>query len=151
MIICGVTMLERSDWVTGMGPVVRAPPLAARPLFPLVKSDMDAFSSARSGVRGYGWRMASSSTKRMADAVRWEIRRAGCGSNLLGSRARRASKGLRFWCGLSVAKRTERCGGCGGAGSTGGGGVRYRCRASSRRGVRRRLCTALPSELEARE
>lgn len=42
-----------------------------------MRSDMAAFSSTVSGVKAYGVRIASSSTKRMADAVRCEMRRAG--------------------------------------------------------------------------
>lgn len=64
---------------TGTGPaVVRAPLLAARPL-PPNKSDIEAFSSARSGVKVFGVRIASSSAYSIADAVRREMRRAGCG------------------------------------------------------------------------
>jgi hypothetical protein len=75
MIICGVRMFDRSACVTGVGPpVVRAPPLAGRLA---MRSDMAAFSSTVSGVKAYGARMASSSTKRMADAVRREMRSAG--------------------------------------------------------------------------
>lgn len=75
MIICGVRMFDRSACVTGVGPpVVRAPPLAGRLA---IRSDIVAFSSTVSGVKAYGMRIASSSTKRIADAVRREMRRAG--------------------------------------------------------------------------
>lgn len=68
-------MFDRSAWVTGVGPpVVRAPPLAG---LLAMRSDMAAFSSTVSGVKAYGARMASSKTKRMADAVRREMRSAG--------------------------------------------------------------------------
>ena len=60
---------------TGTGPLVRAPPLLlARPP---PRSDICAFSSANSGVKGCGLRMASSRVKRMAARVRLEMRRAG--------------------------------------------------------------------------
>ena len=90
MIICGVRMLDRSAWVTGVGPpVVRAPPLAGRLA---MRSDMAAFSSTVSGVNAYGTRMASSSTKRIAEAVRREMRSAGCGSKRAGSRGWEAAR-----------------------------------------------------------
>jgi hypothetical protein len=90
MIICGVRMLARSA-VTGTGPpVVRAPPLAARPP---VRSLMDAFSSTRSGVKVWGTRIPSSSTKRIADAVRLEMRREGWGSKNSGFRDSERARG----------------------------------------------------------
>jgi hypothetical protein len=104
MIICGVRMVERSAWVTGTGPP-RAPPLAARPA---VRSLMSAFSSTRSGVNEYGTRIASSRTKRMADAVRREMRRAGCGSNSSGLRESERARG-RYVDGSSCSNRTRRC------------------------------------------
>jgi hypothetical protein len=76
MMVVGGRMLARSACVTGTGPaVVRAPPLAARPL--PARSAMGAFSSTGSGVNEYGTRMASSMTKWMAEAVRREMWSAG--------------------------------------------------------------------------
>ena len=60
---------------TGTGPPVRAPPLVARPP---PSSDMSASSSARSGVNGCGFRIASSRANVIADLVRLEMRVAGC-------------------------------------------------------------------------
>lgn len=77
-------------------------------------------------------RMASSRTKRMADAVRREIRRAGC--------AGRGRGGL--------SKRTRGGGGCAVESKDEDGG---RGRRSSKFGVRRKLYAALPEELDARE
>lgn len=64
---------------TGTGPAVRAPPLLARP----PKSDICAFSSNSSMVKGLGLRIASSSAYRIAECVRREMRRAGCGVEVL--------------------------------------------------------------------
>lgn len=89
MIICGVRMPERSGCVTGTGPP-RAPPLAARPP---VRSLMCAFSSIRSGVNEYGTRIASSRTNLMAEAVRREMQRAGCGSKYSGLRESDRARG----------------------------------------------------------
>lgn len=89
MIICGVRMPERSGCVTGTGPP-RAPPLAARPP---VRSLMCAFSSIRSGVNEYGTRIASSRTNLIAEAVRREMRRAGCGSKYSGLRESDRARG----------------------------------------------------------
>jgi hypothetical protein len=62
---------------TAMGPAAARPPLlAARDP---ATSDMGAFSSSTTGVKGWGARMASSSAYRIALAVRRETRRAGCG------------------------------------------------------------------------
>jgi len=104
MIICGVRICDRSACVTGTGPpVVRAPPLAARPL---VRSLMSSFSSTRSGVNEYGTRMASSRTNLTAEAVRREMRRAGWGSKSSGLRVRERARGPESDC--ESAKRTRR-------------------------------------------
>ena len=106
MIICGVRMFDRSACVTGVGPpVVRAPPFAGRLA---MSSDIAAFSSTVSGVKAYGVRIASSSTKRIADAVRREMRRAGWGSKREGSRDWDAARGRGAGREPSE-KRTRRC------------------------------------------
>lgn len=74
----GVRTRSLGFWGTGIGPaVVREPPFCARPLVtggaPLVRSAIDAASSAVTGVKEYGVRMASSSAKSMAEAVRLEM------------------------------------------------------------------------------
>lgn len=66
---------------TGTGPDAdRDPPLRARPLPPaagigppVTRSDIEACSSSKSGVNGNGFRIASSSANRIAEAVRREI------------------------------------------------------------------------------
>jgi hypothetical protein len=138
MIIWGVRMFDRSAWVTGVGPpVVRVPPLAGRLA---MRSDIAAFSSTVSGVKAYGARIASSSTKRMADAVRREMRRAGCGSERVGSRDWDCARGRGAGREPSE-KRTRRW--CCWLGST--ERARWCC---SKLGVRRKLW---PEELETRE
>jgi hypothetical protein len=108
-----------------------------------MRSDMAAFSSTVSGVKAYGTRIASSSTKRIAEAVRREMRSAGCGSKRVGSRDWEAA---RAWAAgrEPSEKRTRRA--CCWPGST--ERARWCC---SKLGVRRKLCAALPEELETRE
>lgn len=80
MISVGVRTPLGGCVLTGTGPWAarEAPfcvrPVPARPIGPvaLPKSDMGAFTSSQSGVNGRGFRIASSSAQRIADAVRGE-------------------------------------------------------------------------------
>jgi hypothetical protein len=47
-----------------------------------MRSDIEAFSSSSSGVKGFGVRSATSSAYKIADAVRLETRTAGCRASL---------------------------------------------------------------------
>lgn len=94
----GVRTRSLGFWGTGIGPaVVREPPFCARPLLtggtPLLRSAIDAASSAVTGVKEYGVRMASSRAKIMADAVRLEIRIVRCGQNADSVESRTEARG----------------------------------------------------------
>lgn len=114
-------------------------------------SAIDAFSSARTGVNGYGVRMPDSRANNIASAVRLEMRIDLCGQKADSSceillLARAVFERSPTWlkdaadCGSAVED----------AGSAGSATKRRRSRiaCSSKRGVRRRV-RVLPEELDS--